>query len=137
MAVFARSAFLGLAVVLSVLAGAGAASEQLSPSFYSKACPKLAGIVRAGMASAVQTEKRMGASILRLFFHDCFVNVSKTPKCRFSFADDLRLVNGLMLTTRVFYIGRGVTDPSCSTTRRASPARRAPDRKPTPPVGSR
>jgi peroxidase len=76
MAVFARSTFLGLAVVLSVLAGAGAASAHLSPSFYSKSCPKLAGIVRSVMASAVQTEKRMGASILRLFFHDCFVNVS-------------------------------------------------------------
>uniref|UniRef100_A0ACD5ZX61 Uncharacterized protein n=1 Tax=Avena sativa TaxID=4498 RepID=A0ACD5ZX61_AVESA len=73
MAVFAcRSAFLGLAVVASVLAGA--ANAQLSPSFYSKSCPKLAGIVRSGMASAVQKEKRMGASILRLFFHDCFVN---------------------------------------------------------------
>jgi peroxidase len=74
MAVFSRSAFLGLAVVLSLLAGA--ANAQLSPSFYSKSCPKLASIVRSGMASAVQKEKRMGASILRLFFHDCFVNVS-------------------------------------------------------------
>jgi peroxidase len=76
MAVFARSTFLGLAVVLSVLAGAGAVSAHLSPSFYSTSCPKLASIVRSGMASAVKTEKRMGASILRLFFHDCFVNVS-------------------------------------------------------------
>ncbi|GMH12130.1 hypothetical protein Nepgr_013971 [Nepenthes gracilis] len=47
---------------------------QLSPSFYRKTCPKLHGIVRKTMAQAVKTEKRMGASILRLFFHDCFVN---------------------------------------------------------------
>ncbi|XP_047074060.1 peroxidase P7-like [Lolium rigidum] len=73
MAVFTRPAFLGLAVViLSVLAGA--ANAQLSPNFYSTSCPGLAGIVRSGMASAVQTEKRMAASIVRLFFHDCFVN---------------------------------------------------------------
>jgi hypothetical protein len=39
---------------------------------------KLAGIVRSGMASAVQKEKRLGASILRLFFHDCFVRVNLT-----------------------------------------------------------
>jgi peroxidase len=74
MAVFTRPAFLGLAVViLSVIAGA--ANAQLSPNFYSTSCPGLAGIVRSGMASAVQTEKRMAASIVRLFFHDCFVNV--------------------------------------------------------------
>ncbi|CAM0910369.1 unnamed protein product [Alopecurus aequalis] len=72
MAVFTRSAFLGLAVVLSVLAGA--ADAQLSPTFYSRSCPNLGTIVRSGMASAVQREKRLGASILRLFFHDCFVN---------------------------------------------------------------
>jgi hypothetical protein len=31
--------------------------------------------VRGVMAQTVKTEPRMGASILRLFFHDCFVNV--------------------------------------------------------------
>ncbi|KAF7096700.1 hypothetical protein CFC21_098603 [Triticum aestivum] len=67
------AAFVGLAVVLCALAGA-ANAQQLSPSFYSTSCPNLASIVRAGMTSAVQTERRMGASILRLFFHDCFVN---------------------------------------------------------------
>ncbi|CAM0910563.1 unnamed protein product [Alopecurus aequalis] len=71
MAVVTRSAFVGLAVVLSVLAGA---ANALSPTFYSTSCPNLATIVRSGMESAVQTEARMGASILRLFFHDCFVN---------------------------------------------------------------
>ena len=75
MAVFSRSAFVGLVVVLSVLAGA-ANAQQLSPNFYSRSCPNLGKIVRAAMVSAVQKEKRMGASILRLFFHDCFVNVS-------------------------------------------------------------
>ncbi|TYK10116.1 peroxidase P7-like [Cucumis melo var. makuwa] len=50
------------------------ANAQLSSRFYSKTCPKLESIVRAGMAKAVNQEKRMGASILRLFFHDCFVN---------------------------------------------------------------
>ncbi|XP_062233925.1 peroxidase P7-like [Phragmites australis] len=73
MAVFTRSpAFIALAVVLAVLGCA--AAQQLSPNFYSKTCPKLATIVRQGMASAVRKEKRMGASILRMFFHDCFVN---------------------------------------------------------------
>ncbi|KAL6603952.1 hypothetical protein ACP70R_044313 [Stipagrostis hirtigluma subsp. patula] len=67
----ATAPFLALAVVLAVLGGGAA---QLSPNFYSKTCPNVATIVRQGMASAVGQEKRMGASILRMFFHDCFVN---------------------------------------------------------------
>lgn len=49
----------------------------LSPNFYYKTCPKLLSVVRAGVWSAVAKEARMGASLLRLHFHDCFVNVWK------------------------------------------------------------
>ena len=63
-----------VAVVLSPLLAGGDAGP-LWTSFYSKRCPSVQGIVRAGMASAVAAERRMGASILRMFFHDCFVNV--------------------------------------------------------------
>jgi peroxidase len=78
MATFARpTALLALtaAVLIGVLVGGGAEAQQLSPNFYSSTCPSVATIVRRGMASAVQKERRMGASILRMFFHDCFVNV--------------------------------------------------------------
>ncbi|KAK8913552.1 Peroxidase 4 [Platanthera zijinensis] len=50
------------------------AQAQLSPSFYAATCPGLTGIVRSTMAQAVNKEPRIAASILRLFFHDCFVN---------------------------------------------------------------
>ncbi|XP_062218712.1 peroxidase P7-like [Phragmites australis] len=59
-----------VAVVFVLALGAVA---QLSPTFYDGSCASLQSIVRSGMASAVQSEPRMGASILRLFFHDCFV----------------------------------------------------------------
>uniref|UniRef100_A0A803QJ79 peroxidase n=1 Tax=Cannabis sativa TaxID=3483 RepID=A0A803QJ79_CANSA len=45
---------------------------QLSPSYYASTCPLLVLIVRQGMRQAVRKETRMAASILRLFFHDCF-----------------------------------------------------------------
>ncbi|KGN43632.1 peroxidase P7 [Cucumis sativus] len=61
-----------LFIVLSLLAFS--VNGQLSSGFYSKSCPRLESIVRAGMTKAVNKEKRIGASILRLFFHDCFVN---------------------------------------------------------------
>nr|CAB3470640.1 unnamed protein product [Digitaria exilis] len=47
---------------------------KLSTKFYSKSCPSVATIVRSVMAQAVAKEPRMGASTIRLFFHDCFVN---------------------------------------------------------------
>uniref|UniRef100_A0A2P2LJ98 peroxidase n=1 Tax=Rhizophora mucronata TaxID=61149 RepID=A0A2P2LJ98_RHIMU len=52
----------------------GTSSAQLSTTFYSKCCPKLFSTVRSVVQSAVSKERRMGASLVRLFFHDCFVN---------------------------------------------------------------
>lgn len=49
-------------------------SAQLSTNFYSKSCPKLYQVVKSTVQSAINKETRMGASLLRLFFHDCFVN---------------------------------------------------------------
>ncbi|RLM55174.1 peroxidase P7-like [Panicum miliaceum] len=49
------------------------AHAQLSTTFYASSCPNLQSIVRAAMTQAVSNERRIGASLLRLFFHDCFV----------------------------------------------------------------
>ncbi|KAI3667826.1 hypothetical protein L6452_42896 [Arctium lappa] len=49
-------------------------SAQLTHEFYSKSCPKVFETVSSVVRSAVSKEKRMGASLLRLHFHDCFVN---------------------------------------------------------------
>lgn len=64
--------FLALAL-LGLLANA--ARAQLTPQFYAGTCPSLEHIVRSNMILALSKEARMGASILRLFFHDCFVLV--------------------------------------------------------------
>ncbi|KAJ6811026.1 peroxidase 4-like [Iris pallida] len=49
-------------------------SAQLSTNFYSSSCPNLLSTIKPVVQSAISREKRMGASLLRLFFHDCFVN---------------------------------------------------------------
>ncbi|CAN6250947.1 unnamed protein product [Urochloa humidicola] len=59
-------------LALSLLCSA-ACGQQLSPTFYATSCPTLELVVRATMISAIATERRMGAFLLRLFFHDCFV----------------------------------------------------------------
>jgi len=60
-------------VAISLLACA--AQAQLATTFYASSCPNLQTIVRTAMTQAVSAEQRMGASLLRLFFHDCFVQV--------------------------------------------------------------
>lgn len=53
-----------------------AVRPQLTTDFYMKSCPSLLRIVRKEVMKAVKAEMRMAASLLRLHFHDCFVNVS-------------------------------------------------------------
>ncbi|BAF22540.1 Os07g0676900, partial [Oryza sativa Japonica Group] len=61
-------------LLLLCLALAGSVSgQQLSATFYSRSCPRALAIIRAGVRAAVAQEPRMGASLLRLHFHDCFV----------------------------------------------------------------
>ncbi|KAI3817856.1 hypothetical protein L1987_11655 [Smallanthus sonchifolius] len=71
MGFYSSSFLLKYALVLFFM---GVVSAQLSTNFYSSSCPKLLPTVRSAVQSAISKETRMGASILRLHFHDCFVN---------------------------------------------------------------
>ncbi|XP_057523299.1 peroxidase P7-like [Amaranthus tricolor] len=51
-----------------------ARNDQLSTDFYYYTCPKVFDIVRDTVVEAIKNETRNGASLLRLHFHDCFVN---------------------------------------------------------------
>ncbi|GMY25655.1 cationic peroxidase 1-like [Fagus crenata] len=50
----------------------GMVSAQLSSNFYATSCPNALSTIKTAVDSAVSSEKRMGASLLRLHFHDCF-----------------------------------------------------------------
>ncbi|XP_021769295.1 peroxidase P7-like [Chenopodium quinoa] len=47
---------------------------KLSSNYYASTCPNALDIVKEGVKDAIRKEARVGASILRLHFHDCFVN---------------------------------------------------------------
>ncbi|MCL7047157.1 hypothetical protein MKW94_007434 [Papaver nudicaule] len=61
-------------ILLIVILSIGSSNAQLSTTFYSKSCKNLFRTVKSVVSSAISKERRMGASLLRLHFHDCFVN---------------------------------------------------------------
>ncbi|XP_057523301.1 peroxidase 4-like [Amaranthus tricolor] len=52
----------------------GISNAQLRTNYYYESCPHLFPTIRAVVQNAINREARMGASLLRLHFHDCFVN---------------------------------------------------------------
>ncbi|XP_019191324.1 PREDICTED: lignin-forming anionic peroxidase-like isoform X2 [Ipomoea nil] len=62
-----------LSCLLLLLSSFSHCQAQLSPTFYDKTCPNALNIIRTAIRQAVSRERRMAASLLRLHFHDCFV----------------------------------------------------------------
>lgn len=52
------------------------ASAELTSDYYDQSCPSLFSIIEQQVQTAVANEARMAASLVRLHFHDCFVQVS-------------------------------------------------------------
>ncbi|XP_021296970.1 peroxidase P7-like [Herrania umbratica] len=72
--VFPMACYHLLFLILIAAVASFQANCQLSPGYYSSTCPQALPIVKAGIAAAIKNETRVGASLLRLHFHDCFVN---------------------------------------------------------------
>lgn len=65
-----------LCCVLVVLGALPFSSDaQLDPSFYRNTCPSVHSIVREVIRNVSKSDPRMLASLIRLHFHDCFVQV--------------------------------------------------------------
>jgi len=67
----ASASFLSLLVLVAM---ASAAAAQLSSTFYDTSCPNALSTIKSAVTAAVSSEARMGASLVRLHFHDCFVD---------------------------------------------------------------
>lgn len=68
------SSYMAIVTMALLILFLGSSTAQLSTDYYSQSCPKLFPTVKSAVKSAIAKEARMGASLLRLFFHDCFVN---------------------------------------------------------------
>lgn len=50
-------------------------NAQLCATFYATTCPNVSSVARSILEQAQQNDVRIGAKLIRLQFHDCFVNV--------------------------------------------------------------
>ncbi|XVE84372.1 hypothetical protein DITRI_Ditri17bG0007000 [Diplodiscus trichospermus] len=57
-----------------VLSALATTALSLSPYYYQNICPQALPTIKRVVEAAIYKERRMGASLLRLHFHDCFVN---------------------------------------------------------------
>ncbi|KAG9448662.1 hypothetical protein H6P81_008627 [Aristolochia fimbriata] len=61
------------ALFFFIVGTSNAAEPYLTLDYYSSSCPHVLNIVRRELECAVLSEPRLAASVLRLHFHDCFV----------------------------------------------------------------
>jgi hypothetical protein len=92
-----------VAIMLVVVAavGVGSVKGQLSMGFYANSCPGAESIITTAVRTASVVDPVLPAKILRLFFHDCFVQV-------------LLIIPSILFTTRYkrFAFGSGVASSS-------------------------
>ncbi|KAF4374540.1 hypothetical protein F8388_016091 [Cannabis sativa] len=86
-------------------------NAQLNTTFYSSTCPNVSTIVRNAVQQALNSDSRIGASLIRLHFHDCFVNVKSYSAHTFGRAQCRTFVNRLYN-----FNGTGNPDPSLNST---------------------
>lgn len=61
-------------LILCVCLMVGSVSAQLSSTFYDTTCPNVSSVVHGVVEQALQNDDRAGAKLIRLHFHDCFVD---------------------------------------------------------------
>ncbi|KAA3470957.1 peroxidase 10 [Gossypium australe] len=61
------------ALCFAVLLEGSLSKAQLTPTFYDETCPNVTAIIRQVLVNASFSDPRIGASLIRLHFHDCFV----------------------------------------------------------------
>jgi len=64
-----------LVIVMMLVLGKETKSESLKNGYYSASCPRAESIVRSTVESHFATDPTISPGLLRLHFHDCFIQV--------------------------------------------------------------
>jgi peroxidase len=72
-ATMSSSVLASAAILLLVMVSSSGAAVQLYVGYYNKTCPKVEQIVRAETTRMVRASPDLAAALLRLHYHDCFV----------------------------------------------------------------
>lgn len=67
---------MGILLVIIVTFFIGTCDGQLAFRFYAQTCPNAESIVLSVVQDAIARDPTVAAALLRLHFHDCFVEVS-------------------------------------------------------------
>jgi hypothetical protein len=76
-----------VAASLVVLTPPGLIKAQLVKGFYAgHGCPRAESIIRSAVTTAIQQNSANAPGLLRIFFHDCIVNVRVQKNCNSSWS---------------------------------------------------
>ena len=63
------------ALIIILIALIGSTQAQLQLGFYAKSCPKAEKIILKYVVEHIRNAPSLAAALIRMHFHDCFVNV--------------------------------------------------------------
>lgn len=76
-----KAAAVAVVLVMAAAMAAEAMGGELKVGYYEKSCKGVENVVKYHVAKAIKANRKNGAALVRLIFHDCFVRV-RTPLLR-------------------------------------------------------
>ena len=130
----AASLRIAVAVTCALVLASACQGQGLEVGYYKKSCPGVERIVRAEVRKFVYKNAGIGAGLIRLLFHDCFVQVTyarlptmamNAPRSKCFFDRTMDRCDTDTRRALMTHLYRDVTAPCSWTRRRRTRSRRS------------